>query len=55
MGQIIIIKDMKGDAFTNNISVSAGVNLIDGWSTFIISQNKQAIMMTWNGIEWNVV
>jgi len=55
LGQVIIIKDIKGDASINNITVTAGVNLIDGFSSFIMTQNKQAIMLTWNGTEWSIV
>lgn len=55
LGQLIIIKDLKGDARTNNIVVNPAPYLIDGLTAFHLSENKQSIMITWSGSEWNIV
>jgi len=54
VGQIIVIKDLKGDAFTNNITINATPNLIDGLTGFILTQNKQSIQLMWSGSEWSI-
>jgi hypothetical protein len=54
VGQIIVIKDLKGDAFTNNITINATPNLIDGLSGFLLTQNKQSIQLMWSGSEWSI-
>lgn len=55
LGQLIIIKDLSGNAFSNNIIVNPAPYQIDGLDLFKISQNKQSIMITWSGTEWNIV
>lgn len=54
-GQIIVVKDAKGDAFTNNITVSAAAGNIDGLTSFILTQNYQSFTFIYNGTEWNVI
>lgn len=55
-GRICVIKDMKGDANVNPILVKpAGGHTIDSFLEFHITQRFQAIMITWNGIEWNII
>lgn len=55
VGQTIIVKDGKGDAATNNITVTpAAAGTIDGASTYVLSQNFAAAAFTWNGSEWGV-
>lgn len=51
----IIIKDAKGDAFTNNITISAAAGNIDGLTSFILTQNYQSFTFIYNGTEWNVI
>ena len=56
-GQTVIVKDGKGDAATNNITIQPdGVTAttIDGASTYVINANYGAVALTWNGTEWGV-
>lgn len=54
-GREAIIKDGKADAGTNNITLSGnGVN-IDGATTFVLSANKAAAKVIYNGVQWNVI
>ena len=55
LGQILIIKDIKGDANTNNITIDPSPNKIDGLDKFIMTQNKQSVMLAWTGTEWNII
>ncbi len=54
-GQTYTIKDGKGDAATNNITVTPAVGNIDGAATFVISSNFGAIAVIYNGTQWNVL
>lgn len=54
-GRYIIVKDGKGDAATNNITVSGNGKNIDGSSTNIISTNLQARHYAYNGTQWNIL
>lgn len=52
----LIIKDGKGDAGTNPITIDANESeTIDGSATKIIDANYMALTLTWNGTEWNIV
>lgn len=56
IGQICVIKDAKGDAFTNHITIQPPVGItIDGFNRFLMTQNYQAFMITWNGTEFNII
>jgi hypothetical protein len=55
LGCEIIVKDAKGDAFTNNITISPAVGTIDGLASFILTQNYQSFTFIYNGTEWNVI
>lgn len=55
LGQIVIVKDMSGAAFVNNITITAGTNTIDGFNSVIISQDYQSLTFAWNSIEWNII
>lgn len=53
---LIIVKDGKGDANTNNITVDgAGSETIDGATTSVISTAYGCRMFLWNGTQWNVL
>lgn len=47
-------KDGKGDAATNNITVSGNGNNIDGGTTAVINQAYGAIDVVFNGSTWSV-
>jgi hypothetical protein len=56
LGQICVIKDAKGDAFTNHITIQPPVGVtIDGFNRFLLTQNYQSFMITWNGTEFNII
>lgn len=50
-----VIKDGKGDAASNNITVVGSPNTIDGASTFVMNSNYQAVQVTFTGLEWSVI
>lgn len=53
-GDTYLIKDCKGDAATNNITVSPAAGTIDGASTYVMATNRQSSAFTYNGTEWMV-
>jgi hypothetical protein len=56
VGQLIIVKDKKGDANVNNITIDPpGATTIDGFNQFLITQRYQSFTFVWNGTEWNAV
>ncbi len=56
VGQICVIKDMKGDANINPILIRPpGGGTIDGFIEIQITQRFQSFMFTCNGTEWNVI
>ena len=56
IGQMIIVKDKKGDANVNHITIDPpGAVTIDGFNQFLITQRYQAFTFAWNGTEWNAV
>lgn len=54
-GQHYYIKDGKGDAATNNITVTPAAGNIDGAGTLVMNVNYMAIELTYNGTQWNVI
>ena len=54
-GDSYIIKDGKGDAGSNNITVSPNTGTIDGAASNTISTNYLAREYIYNGTEWNVI
>lgn len=48
------VKDGKGDAGTNNITVSPAAGTIDGASSYVINSNRGAAIFTYSGSEWVV-
>lgn len=54
-GQKFIIKDGKGDAATNNITITPASGNIDGAATFVIAVNYGGVEIAYNGTQWNVL
>lgn len=54
-GLTFIIKDGKGDAATNNITLTPAAGNIDGAATSVISTNYQSKRVVYNGTQWNVI
>ena len=53
-GLTYLIKDCKGDASTNNITVTPNAGNIDGSGTYIISNNYGSVSVTYTGSFWSV-
>ena len=54
-GTTIIIKDGKGDAGTNAITVTPAAGTIDGSATYVIGNKYGSITLVYNSTEWNVI
>lgn len=55
-GRTVTVVDGKGDAATNNITVTrAGSQTINGATTYVVSENYGSVTVRWNGTEWNVI
>jgi aspartate 1-decarboxylase len=53
-GTMVIIKDGRGDAATNNISITSTYQ-IDGSAGSIINSNYGAARLVFNGSQWNLI
>lgn len=53
-GRKLIIKDCKGDANTNNITLTPAAGNIDGAGTYVMNVNRQSVMLVYSGSEWTV-
>jgi len=54
-GDEYIIKDAKGDAGANNITITPAAGTIDGSGTLVISTNYGKARIVYSGTEWNQV
>lgn len=54
-GRVLIIKDGKGDAAANNITVAGNGKNIDGSANLTISTNYGVSRIVFNGTIWNVI
>jgi len=54
-GRVYTIKDGKGDANANNITITPAAGNIDGAATFVMSTNYQSTKIMYNGTQWNVL
>jgi hypothetical protein len=53
-GKVYVIKDIDGDATTNNINVVPAGTTIDGQANYVINLDYGSITVVFNGTEWNV-
>lgn len=53
-GQAYVIKDCKGDAATNNITVTPNAGNIDGASTYVIATNHGSVDIAYDGTQWEI-
>lgn len=51
-GQVVTVKDGKGDAATNAITISPAAGTIDGAATVVLSTNYGSVTLVYNGTEW---
>jgi hypothetical protein len=54
-GRYLTIKDGKGDANVNNITISPAAGNIDGAATRVISTAFGTVDLVYNGTQWNVI
>ena len=50
--QDYVVKDGKGDAATNNITITSTAGTIDGSTSYVISTNYGTVHFITDGIEW---
>jgi hypothetical protein len=53
-GLTMLIKDCKGDAATNNITITPNAGNIDGAGTYVMSTNRASVAVTYTGSEWSI-
>lgn len=53
-GAVHRIKDGRGDAATNNITVVPAAGTIDGAASFVLAANRGAVTVEYTGTEWVV-
>lgn len=54
-GAEFVIKDGKGDAAANNITITPAAGTIDGAATSVISANYGSATLLYNGTEWSAI
>lgn len=52
---VYTVKDGKGDAATNNITISPASGTVDGTASIVMSINSEALGFVYDGTSWNVV
>jgi len=54
-GHLVIVKDKKGDAQTNNVTVDTLVGVIDGFANVLLTQNYQSYIFMFDGTDWTII
>jgi hypothetical protein len=54
-GFVCTIKDGKGDAATNNITITPNAGTIDGAASVVMSSNYASVDLCFNGTNWNLL
>lgn len=54
VGQAVKVIDGKGDAATNNITITPASGTIYGAATYVISENYGSVELLWDGTNWQV-
>lgn len=52
--QLFFIVDGKGDAATNNVTITPAAGNINGAATYVINVNNGGVALVYNGTEWTV-
>lgn len=55
VGQTWIIVDAKGDAGTNNITITPASGNINGSATYTINENYESVILVWDGTNYTIV
>lgn len=55
VGRVYTVKDGKGDAATNNITLTPASGTIDGDATGVMAVNYLSVDIIWNGTQWNAL
>lgn len=53
--QVFTVVDGKGDAGTNNITITPAAGTINGAATYVIDSNRAGVTLVYNGTEWTVI
>lgn len=54
-GLTFVIKDLKGDANTNNITLTPAAGNIDGVGTYVMNVARQSRIIQYTGSEWSII
>lgn len=54
-GQVFTVVDGKGDAGTNNITITPAAGTINGDATYVIDSNRAGVSLAYNGTSWTVI
>ena len=49
------IKDAKGDAALNPVTITPASGMIDGATSYVLNTNRQAVTLQYGGDEWSVI
>lgn len=52
--QMFVIVDGKGDAATNNITITPAAGTINGSASYVLNVNRAGVALIYNGSEWSV-
>jgi len=55
IGTVFIVKDVSGDASTNNITITAPGDTIDGAASYVINIDYASVTLVQTATEWSVV
>jgi hypothetical protein len=54
-GEMLVVKDGKGDAGTNPITVGGNGKTLDGAASYTIDVNSGSVTLVYNGTEWDIL
>jgi phosphopantothenate synthetase len=54
-GTRIVIKDGRGDAATNPLTIVPAMGTIDGIATYAMNVDRQSTTLFYSGAEWEVI
>lgn len=54
-GQCFFVADGKGDANTNNITITPAAGTINGAATYVINKARAGVLLGYNGTSWTVL